>query len=213
MSIAQFKENQVLSELCASVNGKICHIQHNCWHCRYNVTVFDYCERYLVARSIECTVPLFLREIPCHPCLQPKFLKQYGVAHRNHSCFLMKTFFPRLSLSQMKAQIYYQKAWNLSGEHVQVDKINGLESKMQQLSDEQLKNKTTEFRERLKKGTKLEDLLVEAFAVSRIWPHCDSDFTFCFQIKGSVWRINCFSKHSFLFSFNSPCQILMKRQF
>jgi preprotein translocase subunit SecA len=48
-----------------------------------------------------------------------------------------------------------------------VDKINGLEPAMQQLSDEQLKAKTTEFRDRLAAGETLEDLLVEAFAVVR----------------------------------------------
>jgi preprotein translocase subunit SecA len=45
--------------------------------------------------------------------------------------------------------------------------INALEPQMQKLTDEQLRHKTVEFRERLKKGETLDDLLVEAFAVVR----------------------------------------------
>ena len=45
--------------------------------------------------------------------------------------------------------------------------INALEPEMQKLSDEQLRHKTVEFKERLKKGETLDDLLVEAFAVVR----------------------------------------------
>ena len=48
-----------------------------------------------------------------------------------------------------------------------VDKINGLEPSVASLSDEQLRAKTTEFRDRLQKGETLDDLLPEAFAVVR----------------------------------------------
>ena len=48
-----------------------------------------------------------------------------------------------------------------------VDEINDLESEMQQLSDSELKAKTDEFRQRLKKGETLDDILPEAFAVVR----------------------------------------------
>ena len=48
-----------------------------------------------------------------------------------------------------------------------VDKIESLDETMQGLSDEELKAKTTEFKERLEKGETLDDLLVEAFAVVR----------------------------------------------
>ena len=48
-----------------------------------------------------------------------------------------------------------------------VAKINALEPQLVALSDEQLRGKTDEFRERLAKGEKLDDLLVEAFAVVR----------------------------------------------
>ena len=45
--------------------------------------------------------------------------------------------------------------------------INALEPEIQALSDDELKNKTKEFRERLESGEKLDNLLVEAFAVVR----------------------------------------------
>ncbi|MCW8846588.1 MAG: preprotein translocase subunit SecA, partial [Gammaproteobacteria bacterium] len=48
-----------------------------------------------------------------------------------------------------------------------VDKTNGLEPQMQALSDEELRAKTQEFRERLEQGSALDDLLSEAFAVVR----------------------------------------------
>jgi preprotein translocase subunit SecA len=49
----------------------------------------------------------------------------------------------------------------------QVEQINALEGKLEQLSDDQLRAKTQEFRERLAKGEALDDLLPEAFAVVR----------------------------------------------
>src|SRR5215475_7362719 len=48
-----------------------------------------------------------------------------------------------------------------------VAKINALEPDLEKLSDEQLRARTTEFRERLAKGETLDDLLVEAFATVR----------------------------------------------
>jgi len=45
--------------------------------------------------------------------------------------------------------------------------INALEDELAALSEEQLKAKTTEFRERLAAGATLDDILVEAFAVVR----------------------------------------------
>ena len=48
-----------------------------------------------------------------------------------------------------------------------VSEINNLESDIKTLSDEALRSKTNEFRERLKTGETLDDLLVEAFAVVR----------------------------------------------
>ena len=49
----------------------------------------------------------------------------------------------------------------------QVDEINRLETKINQLTDEQLKAKTPEFREQLANGATLDDILPEAFAVVR----------------------------------------------
>ncbi|CAM3062405.1 preprotein translocase subunit SecA [Streptobacillus ratti] len=49
----------------------------------------------------------------------------------------------------------------------QVEKINELEPTMEALSDEELKAKTEKFKNRLKQGETLDDLLVEAFAVVR----------------------------------------------
>ncbi|MDY6978769.1 MAG: preprotein translocase subunit SecA [Pseudomonadota bacterium] len=48
-----------------------------------------------------------------------------------------------------------------------VERINALEPEIQALSDDALRNKTAEFRQRLAEGTKLDDLLPEAFAVVR----------------------------------------------
>ena len=49
----------------------------------------------------------------------------------------------------------------------EVEKINALESEYEKLSDEDLQNKTNIFKERLKNGETLDDILVEAFATVR----------------------------------------------
>ena len=48
-----------------------------------------------------------------------------------------------------------------------VDKIEALGPEMEALSDEELRGKTREFKERLKEGETLDDILPEAFAVVR----------------------------------------------
>ncbi len=48
-----------------------------------------------------------------------------------------------------------------------VDKIEALEPELEKLSDEALKDKTTEFKNRLKNGETLDDILPEAYAVVR----------------------------------------------
>lgn len=48
-----------------------------------------------------------------------------------------------------------------------IDKINALEPAMKALSDDQLKAKTTEFKQRVAKGESLDSILPEAFAVCR----------------------------------------------
>jgi len=48
-----------------------------------------------------------------------------------------------------------------------IAKINAFEPEIKKLSDKKLQDKTAEFKDRLKKGTSLDDLLPEAFAVVR----------------------------------------------
>lgn len=48
-----------------------------------------------------------------------------------------------------------------------VDEIDALEEKISSLNDEELKNMTNIFKERLKKGETLDNILPEAFAVAR----------------------------------------------
>ena len=48
-----------------------------------------------------------------------------------------------------------------------INQINNLESQIEKLNDNQLKDKTTYFKEKLKNGKNLNDILVEAFAVVR----------------------------------------------
>jgi len=68
---------------------------------------------------------------------------------------------------------FFQKVFGTHSEHELkrvipiVDKIEGLRSQMQTLSDEQLRGKTSEFKSRLSKGETLDDILPEAFAVVR----------------------------------------------
>lgn len=47
------------------------------------------------------------------------------------------------------------------------DKVMALDGEMQTLSDEQLREKTAEFKERVAQGESLDDILPEAFAVCR----------------------------------------------
>ena len=49
----------------------------------------------------------------------------------------------------------------------QANQIMAKDEEMSKLSDEELKNKTAEFKERLNNGETLEDILIEAFAVAR----------------------------------------------
>lgn len=46
-------------------------------------------------------------------------------------------------------------------------KIEALEPEIEKLTDEELKNKTNEFRQQLKEGKTLDDILIEAYAVAR----------------------------------------------
>ena len=55
----------------------------------------------------------------------------------------------------------------VKGYQPKVDAINALEPELEALSDEELRAKTDEFRDRYKNGTPVDDLLIEAFAVAR----------------------------------------------
>lgn len=55
----------------------------------------------------------------------------------------------------------------LSRYEKKANEIDALKADMEKLSDEALKDKTIEFKERLEKGETLDDLLTEAFAVVR----------------------------------------------
>src|SRR3954471_24859484 len=48
-----------------------------------------------------------------------------------------------------------------------VERVNALESQYEKLSDDALRAKTQEFRDRVAKGESLDDLLAEAFTVVR----------------------------------------------
>jgi len=51
--------------------------------------------------------------------------------------------------------------------HGLVPYVNELEPELQALSDDALRHKTVEFRERLDRGEELDELLIESFAVVR----------------------------------------------
>ncbi|NNF97717.1 MAG: preprotein translocase subunit SecA, partial [Halobacteria archaeon] len=55
----------------------------------------------------------------------------------------------------------------VKGMHKQVAQINALESEYEALTDEELRSKTQQFRERLAEGESLDELLPEAFATVR----------------------------------------------
>ena len=55
----------------------------------------------------------------------------------------------------------------VKGYQPKVDAINALEPELEALSDDELRGKTDELRQRYKDGTPIDDLLVEAFAVAR----------------------------------------------
>ncbi|MDO8584191.1 MAG: preprotein translocase subunit SecA, partial [bacterium] len=68
-----------------------------------------------------------------------------------------------------------------------VARINGYEEAMKGLSDDALKAKTLEFRERLAKGETLDDLLPEAFAAVReVVKRTDNKRLFDVQLMGGM---------------------------
>ena len=64
-------------------------------------------------------------------------------------------------------KIFNHEYKELESFKVKANAIDALDEKMSKLSDEELKGKTEEFKNRLANGETLEDILVEAFAVAR----------------------------------------------
>lgn len=64
-------------------------------------------------------------------------------------------------------KLFNQDAKQLSEIKKQADQVDNLSAAMRALSDDQLKAKTAEFKNRLAQGESLDDLLVEAFATAR----------------------------------------------
>ena len=71
-------------------------------------------------------------------------------------------------------KIFDHEYKELEGFKATADKVMALEEEYSKLSDEKLKAKTVEFKERLSKGETLEDILVEAFAT----------------VREAAWRVN-----------------------
>ena len=65
-----------------------------------------------------------------------------------------------------------------------VEKINALEASFSSLTDEQVKAKTAEFRDRLSRGETLDDLLPEAFAA---WCSTAAAWQRCALVKVRRW--------------------------
>jgi preprotein translocase subunit SecA len=68
-------------------------------------------------------------------------------------------------LSQLKKNLFDAQTGKLKKYKKIVDQINALERDLVKLSDEELKNKTNEFKERLNNGETIDDIKAEAFAV------------------------------------------------
>jgi preprotein translocase subunit SecA len=70
-------------------------------------------------------------------------------------------------------QAFLQKIFGTSHERQlkkiqpRVNAINELEAKIQKLSDDQLRQRTAEMKEKIDRGAKLDDMLIDAFAVCR----------------------------------------------
>ena len=68
-----------------------------------------------------------------------------------------------------------------------VEQINNLEASISKLSDEQIKQKSVEFRERVEKDETLDDILPEAFAVVReAIKRVDQKRLFDVQLMGGI---------------------------
>ncbi|MCB1484697.1 MAG: preprotein translocase subunit SecA, partial [Hyphomicrobiaceae bacterium] len=73
-----------------------------------------------------------------------------------------------LSLGGLASKIFgSSNERRVKGFRPKVAAINALEAEVEKLSDADLRARTADFRERLKNGASLDDILVEAFATVR----------------------------------------------
>ena len=83
--------------------------------------------------------------------------------------------------------IFNQDKKVLKDIETKIQPILALESAMSSLSDEELKNKTQEFKDRLQNGETLDDILPEAFAVAReACKRVIGEFPYPCQLEGGV---------------------------
>ena len=73
------------------------------------------------------------------------------------------------------------------------DRVMALDGEYSKLTDEQLKAKTGEFKERLAQGETLDDLLPEAFATAREAASCSirGGSPRCAPVKARPWWLSC----------------------
>lgn len=102
---------------------------------------------------------------------RPSFLSKFATAKNNariaKSSSLAMGFMEEFIANRDAEQLAKSNASYLSTLNTRVDKINKLEPAIEDLSDEELTAKTTEFRSRIAKGESVDSLLEEAFAVVR----------------------------------------------
>ena len=90
-------------------------------------------------------------------------------------------------MSNFFERIFSEEARILKKYEQRALEVDALKDTMAALNDGELKNKTVEFRSRLKKGETLDDLMVEAFAVIReAAKRVINEFPYLVQIVGSM---------------------------
>ncbi len=95
-----------------------------------------------------------------------KIFSQIGNFIENFIYYLIIVVsFPFSFLSKIYNQYFSFNARKLAKFKVYVKKINDLEESFKNLTDSQLKAKTSEFKERIAQGASIDSLMVEAFAV------------------------------------------------
>lgn len=110
--------------------------------------------------SITPSTSIFIKR---NQCVAPKFLGETA----SSSCLRMGFLEDWISATDESTMKKRNEKY-LKDLQVRVERINAMESSVEELSDEELAAKTVEFRQRLaKKEAALDDLLEEAFAVVR----------------------------------------------